>query len=372
MRRRELASGAIVVVKVGSSSVAGGEGGAGSDIDDAAVDRIIAEVAGSWERGNPTVLVTSGAVSAGMAALGLGHRPSDVPGLQVAASVGQGRLMERYSAGFGRWGLAAGQVLLTKSVLADRDQYLHAREAMERMLDMGIVPVVNENDVVAVDELRLGDNDRLAALVSHLVGAALLVLLTDTAGLLSSDPRRDANAELVSAVRHNDELLDRLARGGAGPLGSGGIATKIAAARMAAWSGIPTVIASSREPDILVRAAAGADVGTWIEPREERLTSRKLWIAFGQSAAGRVKVDVGAVRALVHGGASLLPAGVIAVEGTFGAGSAIDILAPDGELIAKGITRMAAGEVDAMKGRPSQEAGGEVVHRDDLVVFSRP
>lgn len=368
MRRRPFPQGAIVVAKVGSSSVAGG----GMGVDDAALERIISQIATMWAGGNPTVLVTSGAVAAGMAALGLARRPSDVPGLQVAASVGQGRLMEKYTAGFGRVGLAAGQVLLTKSVLADRDQYLHARQAMGRMLDMGIVPVVNENDVVAVEELRLGDNDRLAALVSHLVGADLLVLLTDTAGLLSSDPRHDADAELVSAVRHNDELLDRLAHGRAGPLGSGGIATKIAAARIAAWSGIPTVIASSLESDVLERAVAGADVGTWIEPRAERLTARKLWIAFGQSAAGTVKIDSGAVKALVEGGGSLLPVGVVAVEGSFGPGSAVDVVDTDGTLVAKGIARMAAREVEEMKGRPSQQAGGEVVNRDDLVVFSLP
>lgn len=367
MKRRPLAAGGILVAKVGSSSVAGGDAG----LDEEAVERIVDEVAASWRRGHPTVLVTSGAVAAGMAVLGLVRRPVDMPGLQMAASVGQSRLMERYSAEFGRRGLAAGQVLLTKSVLADRDQYLHARQAMERILAEGIVPVVNENDVVAVDELRMGDNDRLAALVAHLVGADLLVLLTDTPGLLSSDPRQDATAELVSAVRFNDELLDTLSRGAAGPLGSGGIATKIAAARMAAWSGIPTVIASAREGDVLARATAGDDVGTWVEPRVERLTARKLWIAFGQPAAGSVRVDIGAVRALLHGGGSLLPVGVVSVDGTFRAGAAVDVVGPDGGLVAKGISRMDSGEVEAMKGRPSQEAGGEVVHRDDLVVFRR-
>lgn len=365
--RREVPAGGIVVAKVGSSSVAGGDAG----LDREAVEVVVEQVASSWRRGHPTVLVTSGAVAAGMAALGIERRPTDMPGLQVAAAVGQGRLMESYSSGFARRGLAAGQVLLTKSVLADREQYLHARQAMERMLATGIVPVVNENDVVAVEELRLGDNDRLAALVSHLVGADLLALLTDTAGLLSSDPRQDASAELVNAVRHNDELLDLLSRGGTGPLGSGGIATKIAAARIAAWSGIPTVIASARDPDVLVRAAAGDEVGTWIEPRLERLTARKLWIAFGQAAAGSVHVDIGAVRALVEGGGSLLPVGVVSVHEVFVTGAAVDVVGPDGALVAKGISRMGSSEIDAMKGRPSQEAGGEVVHRDDLVIFER-
>ena len=203
--RRPLEPGRPVVVKVGSSSLVGPTGG----LDGDALDRVAGQVEGARRRGHPVVLVTSGAVAAGLPALGLASRPSDIPGLQVAAAVGQGRLMERYTRSFDRRGLVAGQVLLTKDVLADRDQYLHARQALERMLAIGIVPVVNENDTVVVDELRLGDNDRLAALVSHLVGAGLLLLLTDTAGLFSADPGRE-DARLLDAVRHTDEVLDRI------------------------------------------------------------------------------------------------------------------------------------------------------------------
>jgi glutamate 5-kinase len=353
------------VVKIGSSSLAGKAGG----LDGEALARVTDHVAWAWGAGHPTVLVTSAAVAAGLPALGLRARPSDLPGLQAAAAVGQSRLMERYTAELAARSRVAGQVLLTKSVLADREQYLNSRRAFERMLGLGIVPIVNENDTVGVEELRLGDNDRLAALVSHLVGAGLLVLLTDTPGLFSADPRTDEGAALLSAVRHTDEILDRLAAGGAGPLGSGGIGTKVAAARMAAWSGIPTVIASAGEPEVVRRAVLGEDVGTWVEPHAERLPARKLWIAFGQPAEGRLRVDRGAVEALVHGGRSLLPVGVVGVEGEFSAGAAVEVLGPDGSLVAKGVVRLGSREVEAGRGTRGGPGPAEVIHRDDLVLL---
>ncbi len=362
--RRAMPDGAIIVAKIGSSSLTSGRPG----LDAAALSRIVDQVTAARLAGHPTVLVSSGAVAAGLPALGLSTRPADVPGLQVAAAVGQGRLMERYTAEFESRGLVAGQVLLTKAVLADRDQYLHAREALTRMLELGVVPIVNENDTVAVEELRLGDNDRLAALVSHLVNARLMVLLTDTAGLLSSDPRA-GDGELLSAVRHTDGILDRLSHGGTGPFGSGGIGTKIAAARMAAWSGIPTVIAPASDGDVLVRAIAGEEVGTWVEPQPDRLPARKLWIAFGQPSEGKIHVDAGAVRALVDGGRSLLPVGVSSVEGAFEPLMAVEVIGPDGALVAKGISRFSAGHLASMMGHRSETAGGEVIHRDDLVVL---
>ncbi len=354
-----------VVVKVGSSSLTG----AGSGLDPAAVARVAGQVADVWNTARPCVLVSSGAVAAGLPALGLAFRPTDIPGLQAAAAVGQGRLMGRYAAEFDRLGLVCGQVLLTRDVLANRDQYLHAREALERMLSMRIVPIVNENDTVVVDELRLGDNDRLAAIVAHLVGAAMLVILTDTGGLYSSDPRLDESAVFLDAVRHTDSVLDGIEKGRSGPLGSGGVATKVAAARMAAWSGIPTVIAAADAPDVLVRATEGEAVGTWVAPRHSGLSSRKLWIAFGLPSRGRVAVDDGAVRALVRQGRSLLPVGVRAVEGGFSAGDAIEIVGLDGRLVGKGRAAMDAATARTTAGHHSVEAGGEVVHRDDLVVL---
>jgi glutamate 5-kinase len=288
----------------------------------------------------------------------------------VAAAVGQTHLMAMYTAQFGAVDRRVGQVLLTRDVLARRDQYLHARAALARMLSMGVVPVVNENDTVAVDELRFGDNDRLAAIVSHLVGAGMLVLLTDTPGIYSGDPWISEEAELLSAVRHTDHVLDELrASSSQGRFGSGGVATKVAAARMAAWSGIPTVIASASESNVVARAVAGDEVGTWVEPHETRLSARKLWIAFGSPSEGQVAVDAGAMKALVSAGTSLLPVGVVGVEGSFSDGAAVEVL-HEGQMIAKGLAAMSAAEILRVRGEHSSVAGGEVIHRDDLVVLA--
>ena len=355
-----------IVLKVGSSSLARAGGG----LDEAAVDRVVSQVEGVWGLAHPTVLVSSGAVAAGLPAMGRSQRPTDVAGLQVAAAVGQGRLMERYAAEFGARGRVVGQVLLTRDVLARREQYLHAREALQRMLDLGIVPIVNENDTVVVDELRFGDNDQLAAIVAHLVSAAMLVILTDTPGLYSDDPGLTDDAELLTAVRHTDGILDELRRrSGSGALGSGGVATKISAARMAAWSGIPTVIASASDETAAVAAVSGEEVGTRIEPHDSKLTAKKLWIAFGLPALGRLSVDAGAATALIERGGSVLAVGVTEVEGEFAAGSAVEVITGDGALIGKGLAGLSAKELRAARGRHSSEAGGEAIHRDDLVVL---
>jgi glutamate 5-kinase len=278
--------------------------------------------------------------------------------------------MSDYTAEFAERGRQVGQILLTRDVLARREQYLNARSAMERMLSLGVVPVVNENDTVVVDELRFGDNDRLAAIVSHLVGAGMLVMLTDTPGIYSDDPWATETAELLSEVRHTDSILDELRAGSArGTLGSGGVATKVAAARMAAWSGIPTVIASASEPDVVTRAVSGDDVGTWVDPRESSLSARKLWIAFGSPPEGRVGVDAGAAHALSLGGKSLLAVGVTEVEGAFASGAAVEVV-HEGALVAKGLTSMSADDIVAVRGQHSDVAGGEVIHRDDLVVLT--
>ena len=364
--RHAAAAGSPVVVKVGSSSLAPATGG----LDEQAVRKVVGQIDDLWSAGHPAVLVTSGAVAAGLPALGLAERPKDLPGLQVAAAVGQGRLMERYFRDFSDVGRVPGQVLLTRDILARRGQYLHAREALDRMLSSGVVPVVNENDTVVVDELKLGDNDRLAAIVSHLVDAGMLVILTDTEGLYSDDPRLVDDAELLTAVRHTDEVLDDLwKRSKAGALGSGGVATKVAAARMAAWSGIPTVIADATLPQGALRAAAGEDVGTWVEPQEARLTARKLWIAFGLPSEGSLTVDAGATEALEARGKSLLPAGITSVDGSFDRGAAVEVLVGDGSMLGKGLAGLSASALAAARGRHSSEAGGEAIHRDDLVIL---
>jgi len=356
-----------VVVKVGSSSLTGSAG-----LDGDAMRRVVGEISALRRSGRPAVLVTSGAVAAGLPVLGLARRSADIPALQVAAAVGQGRLMEAYARLFGDQGLVAGQVLLTRDVLHNRDQYLHAKEALDRMLRLGVVPIVNENDTVVVDELRLGDNDRLAAMVAHLVGAGMLVILTDTDGLFSVDPRLDQAAELLTVVRHNDGVLEGIADGGTGPLGSGGVATKVAAARMAAWSGIPTVIAGSRVEGVVAAAVDGEEVGTWVQPRPSSLSARRLWIAFGMVPAGGVEVDGGAAEALIRNGRSLLSIGVTDVSGDFRSGSAVEVLDPAGTQIGKGRVSLDAAEVRASMGRHSSEAGGVVIHRDDLVVLAVP
>jgi len=364
--RRPADAGTTIVVKIGSSSLAG----TGSGIDGPAIAGIADQVAELRIEGFSVVLVTSGAVAAGLPLLEMSERPRDVPGLQVAAAVGQGRLMEAYAGAFATRSLVVGQVLLTRDVLAERGQYLHAREALERMIALGVVPVVNENDTVVVDELKLGDNDRLAAIVCHLVGAGMLVILTDTEGLFTDDPRLVDDAELLQAVRHTDVVLDELRRKGSrGVLGSGGVATKVAAAQMAAYGGTPTVIASATVPRGALAAAHGEDIGTWVDPRPVRLAARKAWIAFGMAAAGTIHIDRGAVRALAEQGRSLLPAGVSAVDGSFDAAEAVEIVGPDRALVAKGVARMSASELRTVMGSHSSVAGGEAVHRDDLVVL---
>jgi glutamate 5-kinase len=358
-----------VVVKVGTSSITSERG----EIDDAALLKLGAELAAARTGGNDVVLVTSGAIAAGLPALGLATRPTDVGTLQAIAAVGQPMLMERLRAILGQHGLLVGQVLLTPHDFGVRTQYLHARETLRRLLDLGVVPVVNENDTVADDEIRYGDNDRLAALVSHLVSADLLVLLTDTPGVFTADPRVDAGASLIEEIVEVDAALVALAGGRGTERGSGGMATKLAAAKIAAWSGVRAVIAAAEAPDVLADALAGRTVGTAFPARRDRLPSRKLWIAFGRDPAGRIVVDDGARHALCTDHRSLLPAGVRAVEGDFEPDDAVEIVDEHGVPFAKGLVRYSAAVLTRVAGqRTADLAEGvphEVVHRDDLVVL---
>lgn len=364
--RRAAQQGRRVVIKVGSSSLALPNGG----LDQESVDRTVSQVTAAQSVGFRPILVSSGAVAAGLPSLGLSERPADLVGLQAAAAVGQTLLMKHYASAFAVHGLVVGQVLLTRDVFANRIQYLHARDALTRLLSMGVIPIINENDTVAVDELKLGDNDRLAALVSHLVEADMLVLLTDTAGIFSDDPRLNDSAEFVNAVQHNDALLDELYRASSkGGFGSGGITTKIAAARMAAWSGIPTVVAQATDHDVVERALGGEEVGTWIAPHQSGLSARKLWIAFGLPPSGAIHIDQGATKALVSQGRSLLAVGIVEATGEFRAGDAVGVVGPDGSSVAKGLVRMDAQAVREAAGQHSSVVGGEVIHRDDLVML---
>ena len=363
-QRRNPSPGSPVVLKIGSSSLTGRDGG----IDEAAVTRTVRQVCALWDAGYPTVLVSSGAVAAGSPVLG--GRPTDITGLQVAAAVGQTLLIAQYSGAFAATGRTVGQVLITLDILSMRSQYLHARGALTRMMEGSIVPIVNENDTVAVDELKLGDNDRLAAIVSHLVGAGMLIILTDTDGLYSADPRF-GEGEPMSIVRHRDPILDQVASGSAGPMGSGGVGTKVEAARMAARSGIPTVIAKSDRPGVVRSIIRGEETGTYVVPGDARLSARKLWMAFGQQSEGYLQIDDGAVRALVGRGSSLLLVGVTGVDGEFAAGAAVDVRDPGGTLVGKGLVSVGSLDIRRWMGKRSTEIGwnGELIHRDRLVVL---
>jgi glutamate 5-kinase len=358
----------VVVVKVGTSSITGEDG----RVLEAPIAKLCSEVAALVAGGAQVVVVTSGAIAAGLQVLGL-ERPLDTPVLQAVAAVGQSRLMSHYERAFADQGLVAGQVLLAPLDFTERSQYLHARQTLGLLLELGVVPVVNENDAVADDEIRFGDNDRLAALVAHLVRADLLVLLTDAAGLFTADPRHDQAASLVEEVAEVDEVL--AAAGGPGSeRGSGGMASKLAAAKIAAWSGVPVVIASAERPAVLQDAVAGKPgTGTYVRARDVRLPARKLWIAFALAPKGSVAVDAGAKAALTQQGVSLLPAGVLAVDGGFEPGDAVEVTGPDGVVFAKGIARHGSKDLAGWAGWQSSrlpaDVPPEVIHRDDLVIL---
>jgi glutamate 5-kinase len=360
-----------LVVKIGSSSVTTGSG----RVDTDAIEALAAQVAEVRADGTRVVVVTSGAITAGWASLAPDQpRPSDLATLQAVAAVGQHRLMRVWSDAFERHALASGQVLLAPLDFVHRSQYLHARQTLDRLLELGVVPVVNENDAVADEEIRFGDNDRLAALVAHLVGARLLVLLTDTAGLFTEDPRRNDGGSLIEEVVEIDHELERMAGGAGSVVGSGGMASKLAAAKIAVWSGVEAIIADASRPGILAAViAATPGVGTRFRPRDRRLPARKLWIAFATGAAGTVIVDTGARRALVDHGRSLLPAGVVRVRGNFLIDDAVEIAGPDGEVFAKGLVRHSSMAIAEWAGRRSDQLPDdlpvEVVHRDDLVLL---
>ncbi len=360
----------IVVAKIGTSSLTDEHG----EISRGAIDKLAAEVAAVRGQGHRIVVVTSGAIAAGLPALGLsGARPVDVPTLQAVSAVGQIRLMAAYDAALGRHGLVAAQALLAPADLIERTKWTHPRDALQRLLDLGVVPVVNENDAVADDEIRYGDNDRLAALVAHLLSADLLVLLTDTAGLYRGDPRLDAEASLIEEIVEFDHVRDVSVGGPGTARGSGGMASKLQAAKMASWSGIHTVIASAERPGVLASAvAAEPGIGTVVPPRDRRLSRRKLWIAFARPHEGTVEVDEGARYALIEKKTSLLPVGVVRSTGDFQPGDAVEIADKAGAVFAKGLVRMSAAELRAAAGRRTGElpegAPQEVVHRDDLVI----
>jgi glutamate 5-kinase len=382
--RPDIAGARRVVVKVGSSSLTTPAGG----IDEQRITALTDALAARAGDGTQLVLVSSGAIAAGLAPLGLSRRPRDLATQQAAASVGQGILVARYTAAFGRHGVQTGQVLLTADDLMRRGHYRNAQRTLDRLLGLGVLPVVNENDTVATEEIRFGDNDRLAALVAHVVKAGALVLLSDVDGLYDGDPRLDG-ARRITEVRTAGDLaaveLSRprgvaVSRGTAGDpgrvVGTGGMVTKVESALLAASAGIPAVVAAA---DQAVAALAGEHVGTYFVPGHRRPGARQLWLAHAAVGRGRLRLDGGAVRAVVERRASLLPAGVVGVEGDFEAGDPVDLCDEGGGLVARGLVNYDAAEIPGLMGRTTRSLAAElgpayereIVHRDDLVLLTQ-
>jgi glutamate 5-kinase len=361
-----------LVVKVGSSSLTTPAGG----IDEGRITALADALATRAGDGTHVVLVSSGAIAAGLAPLGLSRRPRDLATQQAAASVGQGLLIAQYTAAFGLHGVRTGQVLLTADDLMRRAHYRNAQRTLDRLLGLGVLPVVNENDTVATQEIRFGDNDRLAALVAHVVRAEALVLLSDVDGLYDGDPRRDGASRITEV--HDPRDLDGVTLARPGHLGraagTGGMITKVESALLAASAGIPAVVAAA---DQAVAALAGEPVGTYFIPGQHRPAARQLWLAHAAVGRGRLRLDGGAVRAVVGRRASLLPAGVVGVEGDFEAGDPVDLCDENGGVVARGLVNYDAAEIPGLMGRSTRSLAAElgagyereIVHRDDLVLL---
>jgi len=371
-RAERLAGARRVVVKIGSSSLTTAEGG----IDPDRVRRLVGVLADARRRGVEVVLVSSGAIAAGLSPLGLPRRPRALPIQQAAAAVGQGLLIHRYTEELARHGVVAGQVLLTADDVTRRSHYRNAHQTFAKLLELGVLPIVNENDTVATSEIRFGDNDRLAALVAHLVHADLLVLLSDVDGLYDGPPGAPAS-RLVAEVALDDDLGGvRIGRTGSSGVGTGGMRTKLDAARIATGAGIPVVLTSA---DRAGSALAGDEVGTFFHAAARRRPTRQLWLAHATEPKGVLLLDEGAVRAVTERRASLLAAGVTGATGVFAAGDPVDLAGPDGVPVARGLVNFDADEIPALVGKTSsalrRELGAayerEIVHRDDLVLLPR-
>lgn len=370
--RERVAAARRVVVKVGSSLVTA----EGAGLDHAAIADWADQMVTLQRAGIETVLVSSGSVAEGMKRLGWRERPRHLHNLQAAAATGQMGMVQAYEAAFIRHGIHTAQILLTHDDLVDRHRYLNARSTLRTLLALGVVPVVNENDTVATDEFKLGDNDTLAGLVANLIEADLLIILTDQAGLYERDPRTDPDARLISTTHAGDPALEAMA-GGGGQLGRGGMRTKVQAAGRAARSGAATVIAGGREPAVLSRLMQGEALGTVLLPQLAPLNARKQWLAGQLTTKGWLHLDAGAVQVLCESGRSLLPVGVRAVEGQFERGDLVACLDPAGREVARGLVNYADTEARKIMGRPSGDIEAilgyvddpELIHRDNLVVL---
>jgi glutamate 5-kinase len=370
--RQKLKTARRWVVKLGSALLT--EKGCGLKLE--SVADWVAQIVKLKQRGVAVVIVSSGAVAEGVSRLGWSKRPRAMHELQAAAAVGQMGLIQSYETSFQKFGLRTAQILLTHDVITDRERYLNARSTLRTLVDMNVVPVINENDTVATDEIRFGDNDTLAGLVANLLEADLLVMLTDQAGLFDSDPGSNRDARLVNEARAGDPALERYC-GRGGPWGRGGMLSKLRAAGIAARSGAHTVIASGLERDILINIADGQETGTLLRAEQGKITARKQWLASNQKTQGSLTLDDGAVIVLRDKGKSLLPVGVSGVAGTFSRGAIVSCRASDGTEIARGLINYNVEEVRRIMGKPSDMIESllgyvdepELIHRDNLILI---
>jgi glutamate 5-kinase len=370
-QRRALRDAKTVVVKVGTRTLAHATG----KLNMRYMEKLVRELSDLANQGRQVILVSSGAVGAGIGRLGLSAKPQTTPEKQAVAAVGQGLLIQMYEKLFAEYGHVAAQVLLTRDDFNDRKRYLNSRNALLALLKYGVVPVINENDTVAVEEIEFGDNDTLSALVASIVDAELLVLLSDIDGLYSANPRVVPDATLVSTVEQITPDIRKLAGNACEALATGGMVTKLLAAEIATRSGIPMVIAHGREPDVLQRILDGEDVGTLFCARDRCLESRKRWIAYGQTAHGRIIVDTGARKALLEDGKSLLPSGILDLVGDFEQGEMVAIADQGGLEFARGLVNYSSYELQKIKGLRTEKAAevlgrtcSEAIHRNNMVV----
>ena len=365
-----------IVAKFGTNLLTGGSG----QLDEHIMSRLVAQVAQLHKQGLELVVVSSGAIAAGRYKLGLTKELRGIPFKQVLASVGQNRLMSVYEQLFNQHDITVAQALLTKADLCDRSGYLNVRNTLLALLELRVLCIVNENDVVAVDEIqeaKFGDNDNLSAMVANLVDADLLLMLTDIAGLYTDDPQRNPDARLIPQVARIDSEIERLAADTPSKMGTGGMATKIEAAKLATASGVTVVIADGRQPDVILRLAAGETIGTRFLPTSSKLESRKRWMLSGLSTRGKLLVDSGAAWALKKQNRSLLAAGIKQIEGEFQRGDIVNIYDPEGTRLGCGITNYSSADIEAIKGVHSRKIasllgydyGAEIVHRNNLVIL---
>ena len=374
MRENLLAHVRRVVVKIGSGVLAGNGG-----LDETQIDRLVDQIAALQRRGYEVIIVSSGAIAAGKGDLGISGRPETIPLQQAAAAIGQSRLMRAWRDAFAMRDIKVAQVLLTRDDLANRRRYLNARNTLLTLLEHEVLPIVNENDTVVVEEIRCGDNDNLSAMVTNLVEADMLTILSDVDGLYENDPRKDPDAKLIPLVERVTEDIEAIAGMAVTVHGTGGMETKVKAAKRAALNGVGTAIVDGRADKILDRLFGGEEVGTYFLPAGNPMAAKKHWLAFTTKPRGKLHLDEGATRALVERGKSLLPSGIVRVEGSFDRGDAVRLLGPDGAEFAKGVVSYALPELLKIVGKKSTEIemalgykyGDEVVHRDNLVLKSK-